>query len=103
MFRRSCSSVVLFTTSLYRRRSRDSVFGPNAEQPAMRSTAIRAAAPRIVLGANLVMASPSERAHDAEHVTRVGSQLEVPADREPAHDAIAIDHDRRRARNVLPV
>src|SRR5439155_20847342 len=43
------------------------------------------------------------RAHGAKDVVRVGPDLKVAHYRKPAHDAIAIQHDRRRARNVLAV
>src|SRR5439155_23942281 len=51
----------------------------------------------------LIRAGRLERADGAKDVVRVGSNLEVPADREPAHDSLAIQHDRRRARDVLPL
>src|SRR2546426_3063869 len=47
--------------------------------------------------------SASQRAHGAKDVVRVGPDLKIARDRKPAHDAIAIQHDRRRARNVLAV
>src|SRR6185503_3173924 len=36
-------------------------------------------------------------------LTRVRADLDVPAHGEPAHDAVAIDHDGCGARYVLPV
>src|SRR5262249_15770823 len=44
-----------------------------------------------------------QRGHGAKDVVRVGPDLKISRDRKPADDAVAIQHDRRRARNVLAV
>ena len=76
----------------------------------------RASAPAAVAGAAASPAISSSRsvianvgfltaraAHGAQHLGRVGPDLEVVADRDPAHHAVAIEHDGRRARDVLAV
>src|SRR5207244_13170403 len=42
-----------------------------------------------------------ERPHRAEHVVGIGPHLEVVAHPEPAHDAVAVEHDRRGPRHVF--